>query len=210
MGRRKKEPEQTHRQAIADAAGQLFSRSSIAAVTMDEIARAAGYSKATLYVYFQNKDEIVDFLVLESMRGLYRHIAEAVQAPSGTSARYFAVCHALAAYQAQYPLYFTLALGEIQAGADCPPVRQETFAVGEEINRTLSEFLAAGMQAGDLRADLPVLQTVFLFWATLSGLILLAANKHAYLEAALGQSSAAFLEDGFERLYGLIAKEAHT
>lgn len=36
----------------------------IAATSMDDIAKAAGYSKATLYVYFENKEEIVGILVL--------------------------------------------------------------------------------------------------------------------------------------------------
>ena len=56
MGRRKKEPRSVHRAKIAAAASELFLKRGTAAVTMDEIARAAGYSKATLYVYFENKE----------------------------------------------------------------------------------------------------------------------------------------------------------
>ena len=33
----------------------LFMEKGIAATSMDDIAKAAGYSKATLYVYFENK-----------------------------------------------------------------------------------------------------------------------------------------------------------
>ena len=59
MARRKKEPRAVHRQNIATAAEELFTKKGIEATSMDEIAQKAGYSKATLYVYFQNKEEIV-------------------------------------------------------------------------------------------------------------------------------------------------------
>ena len=54
MGRRKKEPRSVHRENIASAASSLFMEKGIRLVSMDDIAKAAGYSKATLYVYFEN------------------------------------------------------------------------------------------------------------------------------------------------------------
>ena len=68
MGRRKKEPRSVHRENIVSAASALFMEKGIAATSMDDIAKAAGYSKATLYVYFENKEEIVGILVLNSMK----------------------------------------------------------------------------------------------------------------------------------------------
>lgn len=46
MGRRKKEPKSVHREKIATAASTLFMEKGIAATSMDDIAKAAGYSKA--------------------------------------------------------------------------------------------------------------------------------------------------------------------
>jgi len=71
MGRRKKEPKSVHRENIASAASELFMERGIIATSMDDIAKAAGYSKATLYVYFENKEEIVGLLVLNSLKKLY-------------------------------------------------------------------------------------------------------------------------------------------
>ena len=53
MARRKKEPRSVHREKIASAASVLFMDKGIVATSMDDIAKAAGYSKATLYVYFE-------------------------------------------------------------------------------------------------------------------------------------------------------------
>ena len=77
MGRRKKEPRGTHRENIASAASKLFAERGIPATSMDDIAKEAGYSKATLYVYFENKEEIVSILVLDSMKKLCSYISSA-------------------------------------------------------------------------------------------------------------------------------------
>ena len=55
MGRRIKEPGQVHLEKIASAAERLFFCHGIESTSMNQIADAAGYSKATLYVYFANK-----------------------------------------------------------------------------------------------------------------------------------------------------------
>ena len=44
MARRKKEPKIVHREKIASAASALFMNKGIAATSMDDIAKAAGYS----------------------------------------------------------------------------------------------------------------------------------------------------------------------
>jgi AcrR family transcriptional regulator len=46
------------RNAIIEAARKLFLEKGIEHATMKEIAREAGLSKAALYLYFQNKEEL--------------------------------------------------------------------------------------------------------------------------------------------------------
>lgn len=210
MGRRKKEPRSTHRENIAIAAERLFAHGGIEAATMNDIAKEAGYSKATLYVYFADKEEIVGFLVLRSMKTLYSYISDAVEGHLAAKEKYQSICRALVNYQEQYPLYFTLALGEINVDfekEDYLPLEKETFEVGEQINHKIEEFIHEGIRAGELQTDIPVLQTVFLFWSALAGLIQMSVNKEAYLEKAVNISRQQFLEDGFERLYRLISME---
>lgn len=208
MGRRKKEPRSAHREKIAAAASELFLERGTAAVSMDEIAGAAGYSKATLYVYFENKEEIVCLLALESMRKLQGYIAAALAEEETTEARYRGICRGLVRYQREFPLYFRMALERIDtdfAGREVLPEERETCRVGEAINGQLRDFLEEGMERGDLRRDLEVLPVIFWFWGMLSGLIQLAANKAAYLEAAAGLPEDRFLEGGFRMLYRAIA-----
>lgn len=210
MGRRKKEPESVHRENISSAAKLLFSKKGVASTTMDEIAKEAGYSKATLYVYFANKEEIVGFLVLKSMKLLLVVLHEAVLEPVTVKEKYYKICNALTQYQEQYPLYFTLALGEINVNFDKEdylPIEKETYEIGEQINTEIMQFIRSGIDAGEFIPDMPILETVFLFWASLSGIIQMAVNKQSYIEKTIKQSKAQFLEFGFNKLYRLISMD---
>ncbi|MBQ2405884.1 MAG: TetR/AcrR family transcriptional regulator, partial [Lachnospiraceae bacterium] len=79
MARRKKEPQNVHRKNIATAAQKLFMEKGMKNTSMSDIAKESGYSKATLYVYFKNKEELVSILVLESMQKLYDYINLAIE-----------------------------------------------------------------------------------------------------------------------------------
>ena len=113
MGRRKKEPRAVHRENIASAASVLFMENGITATSMSDIAEAAGYSKATLYVYFENKEEIIGLLVLESMQKLYGYIVAALEEQQTTRARYDMICKGLIQYQEEFPFYFKMVLDKI-------------------------------------------------------------------------------------------------
>lgn len=207
MGRRKKEPRSVHRENIASAASALFMEKGIAATSMDDIAKAAGYSKATLYVYFEDKEEIVGILVLCSMKKLYDYIASALERQDSTKARYDLICKSLVQYQEEFPFYFDMALGKINVdfeSSDYLPEEKETYLVGEKINEKLKDFLIEGMEKGDLRKDLDMMPAIFSFWGMLSGIIRLAANKEAYIKKAMGMSREQFLEYGFSMLYRTI------
>ena len=208
MARRKKEPKCVHREKIASAASVLFMERGIAATSMDDIAKAAGYSKATLYVYFENKEEIVGILVLDSMKKLYYYIASALEQQQTTKEQYNFICRGLVQYQEEFPFYFKMVLDKINIDFerhDYLPEEKETYQIGEEINEKIKEFLISGIDKGDLRSNLKIMPAIFIFWGMLSGLIQLAENKEEYIKKAMGLSKVKFLEHGFHMLYCSIA-----
>ncbi len=58
------------KQLIAEGAYELLSNKPYEAVTVDDIARLVGCGKGTLYQYFQNKDHILSYLVLQGLENL--------------------------------------------------------------------------------------------------------------------------------------------
>ena len=208
MGRRKKEPRSVHRENIVSAASTLFMERGTAATSMDDIAKAAGYSKATLYVYFENKEEIVGILVLNSMKKLYDYISSALIQHETTKARYDFICRGLVQYQEEFPFYFKMVLDKINIDFESKaylPEEKETYHIGEEINEKIKNFLLSGMEKGDLRNDLDIMPAIFNFWGMLSGIIQLAANKEEYIKKSMGLSKIKFLEYGFSLVYHSIA-----
>lgn len=208
MGRRKKEPRSVHRENIVSAASVLFLERGIAATSMDDIAKAAGYSKATLYVYFENKEEIVGILVLNSMKKLDDYISSALIQHETTKARYDFICRGLVQYQEEFPFYFKMVLDKINIDFESKeylPEEKETYQIGEEINEKIKNFLLSGMEKGDLRGDLEIMPAIFNFWGMLSGIIQLAANKEEYIKKSMGLSKENFLEYGFSLVYHSIA-----
>jgi AcrR family transcriptional regulator len=58
------------RRQILDGARQVFLAAGFDGASMGEIARAAGVSKGTLYVYFDSKEALFEALTLEEKKGL--------------------------------------------------------------------------------------------------------------------------------------------
>lgn len=206
MGRRKEEPAQVHRARIAAAAGEMFETKGVQATTMDDIAAAAGYSKATLYVYFRDKEEMVNLLALKSMELLGEHLEAALGKCRDTRSRYDAACRELVRYQAETPYYFETVLGQIDIAVEHDPALRETFERGETLNEVMGQFFREGIEEGALRADLEQPQAGLFLWAQLSGVILMAARKKAYIEQALGLTADAFLQEGFDMIYRSIER----
>ncbi len=208
MGRRKKEPRSVHRENIVSAASALFLEKGIATASMDDIAKAAGYSKATLYVYFENKEEIVGIIVLNSMKKLCDYISSALLQQETTKSRYEFICRGLVQYQEEFPFYFKMVLDKINIefeNNNYLPEEKETYQIGEEINEKIKQFLLSGMAKGDLRSDLELMPAIFNFWGMLSGIIQLAANKEDYIRKSMGLSKNQFMEYGFSLVYDSIA-----
>lgn len=65
MSTRRERERQVHRREILEAAARVFARKGYAAATMEEIAQEAEFSKAALYFYFKNKEELFLSLIHE-------------------------------------------------------------------------------------------------------------------------------------------------
>ena len=210
MARRQKEEPAVHRNRIAMAAGELFETKGIGAATMDEIAKKAGYSKATLYVYFQNKEEIVGYLVLHSMVKLKEYLSSAMESKKDFREKYLAIGRALVIYEEEYPFYFSMVLDHINIDfqhSRCEESERETFRVGEEITSMLLAFFNDAVEKGAFRKQPDIHAVLFSIWGMLSGLIQLTANKQEYITQEMHLSKQEFLERGFMLLYDAVEKK---
>ncbi len=92
---RKKALEALTRRGILDAAIGLLMQDGIQGLTMDRVSAEAGVAKGTLYVYFKNKEEILDAAVEASFEPLIGDLSVLLngnQTPDRKLAE-FSLCH---------------------------------------------------------------------------------------------------------------------
>lgn len=210
MGRRKSEPLCVHREQILVCAEKLFIKKGIKATSMDEIAKESKYSKATLYVYFKNKEEIINILVLKSMKKLFEYIIDAIAKQTSIKEKYDCICYGLVKYQEEFPFYFDMVIDKIDINFDNKDYlyeESEIYQIGEKINMVIKSFLDEGINKGEIRFDIKTIPTIISFWAMLSGLIQMASKKEEYIVKELKMSKEEFLDYGFNILYRSISQE---
>lgn len=200
MARRIKEEPEVHRRRIAEAAEALFTSQGFEKTTVSDIAGKAGYSKATIYVYFENKEEIVSYLVLKSMQILKNEIMEYTDRMLSKHDNFILICGCLSNYNKRYPMYFKLLSDTINvdfSGKQYYESERDTYLVGEEISTYLKELFDLG--------DDGFLQ-IFTAWSAICGLITMASNKNDYIQKQSGMSSGQLLQKAFELLSSSIVE----
>ena len=189
-----------NRKNILEAAKQLFILKGITQTTMDDISKAADYSKSTIYVYFKSKEEIYHYLILEHFELLKESFANALNNPPDFTTGYFAICEALVDLQEKHPLFFDSIMGEIKMPKDeNDTVLIKIYQVGEEINDMLVTFLKTHIESGWVNLEMSILQLTLTLQASLCAIISMADKKEAYLNKA-GISKNQFKQDGFKLL----------
>jgi AcrR family transcriptional regulator len=80
MARSKGEVVQEFRiQSIRDAAMRVIARKGMASATMQEIADEAGVAKGTIYLYFRDRDELVEKTFESAMSDLHNRVEQALE-----------------------------------------------------------------------------------------------------------------------------------
>lgn len=176
--------EQFHRDIISTVADKLFVQNGIEKTTMEDIAREAEYSKATLHVYFKSKDEIFHYVALKGMRLLHDDFTQVLSQSGGAVDQYMSLCVKLAEFCDKHPLYFQSMLETIASDAESresSEILEEICQIGEKLNDDVSRLIQNGIREGVFRDDLHDLPAGLVQWAALSGIVLMGAKKKEYI-----------------------------
>lgn len=79
--------EEALRENIIQVAQQLFQRYGLRKVTMDDIARAAGRGKSSLYYYYKSKDEIFDVVLGREISDMLAQLTQQIEHLPSASAQ---------------------------------------------------------------------------------------------------------------------------
>lgn len=170
--RRQREKEM-RRLAILDSAEKLFFSRGYEDVSMDEIAREVELNKATIYLYFKNKETIFATIVLRGIRILEEKYLECMEKKAPGIVKVALMGQAYYQFSQEYPDYQRMIqfYGSERFSKENPCTAEIGKGYGT-CRKILRDAVKEGIDDGTIRDDLdPFLTSMFLmisFMGTLS------------------------------------------
>jgi TetR/AcrR family transcriptional regulator, cholesterol catabolism regulator len=149
------------RQEIVTTAAELFDRAGYSNTTMEDIARAVGVAKPTLYHYFPSKDEILFGIHEEFIDLLIRRHEQRLRAGLGPDQQLLEVMadilELMETHRGHVRVFF-------EHYRELPTSQQETIRLKRDrYERMVEEIFVSGVQTGVLRPADPKLQALAMF-----------------------------------------------
>jgi len=169
---------------IMAAARSLLEQRAPEAMTMEEIAAAAGVAKGTLYLYFQSKDDLIQALITQVGENIIRDLEAALVAPGTPPEKLIRLVSVLLEYLNRERLLFPIYARELVQGEgeSRDGFRRRFQELEEQFVALMTDLFAEGIAAGQFIPANPRLLTFLI-----RGLI----RATGYYQKAEGQADAA-------------------
>jgi AcrR family transcriptional regulator len=140
-------------ETIAQAAKEVFAERGYQRATLEEIAQRAGMSKATIYLYYKNKDDLFLQVVEERVKATAAATAQAATTPKAPIEKLYDMVRDKMAFYEQERDFFRIYLNE-KHGLEIAPKDPHKRALRDmylQEVQVLDKVLQEGMEAGMLR-----------------------------------------------------------
>ena len=180
IAQRRVEEKERRRTEILDAAESLYAKEGWDLVTVDQVARSARLSRALVYVYFKDKEEIL-FAIGERAMGLLRdRFIEASASQKLGLDKIEAIGRAYMAYAFEFPHYFDFC-SKFHARSGSPEPGSHDLAcraAGDQAIGVVVQAIQSGIADGSVRPTVgdPIMLALTL-WSFTHGLAQLAMAK---------------------------------
>jgi AcrR family transcriptional regulator len=185
IAERRGEEKERRRAEILDAAEKLYAEKGWDALTVDQVARSARLSRALVYVYFRDKQELLFAIGERAMSLLRNRFIEAAAGHALGMDQVEAIGQAYMAYAHEFPHYFDFCSRFHAHSVAIDPGSHEGACriAGDEAIGAVVQAIDAGLRDGSIRPDVgePRLLAMTL-WAFTHGMIQLAMAKGSDLE----------------------------
>ena len=137
-----------HRKTLLDAADRLLMQYGYDGMNMNMLAKEAGYSKATVYVYLSSKDEIVRLLCIERLKLLRKEFSVILKNEVSVADKLDEVRAVLDEFAVEDKTYFDFICGCTFADelSDASDSEKELFIDKRYICRSVRSFVARRSQ----------------------------------------------------------------
>ena len=210
VAERREEEKERRRAEIVDAAEALYAEVGWDAVTMDRVARQARLSRALIYVYFQDKNDLLLAIAERALAELRERFVAAAGAQRTGLDKVQSIGRAYVQFQQEMPYRFDACSRFHAHQAAGHPTDDACAAAGDAVIAVIVDALNRGQADGSIRKDIgnPA-QVCVMLWAFTHGLIQIGTSKAEEI-ACHGVKVPELMEGSFAMLrYMLAAKPAH-
>jgi AcrR family transcriptional regulator len=196
--RREREKEE-RRQSILQAARAVFFENGFHRATVDDVAERAEVSKGTVYLYYESKETILAFLLLEGLDELVETLATAYAAtePLVATERVRRLSQAYLTFFEQEPQYFRLLMATDRGRFEdsvTPEIYGQVLAASLDGLDWAAKAIQQGVDEGVFRCC-DARQAASVLWATMNGVLelmehplrreMIGVEREALFQAAL-------------------------
>lgn len=193
---RKEWEKEQRKNRIIDIAQDLMLKDGSRKVALEKVARASGYNKRTLYLYFRGKDELFLAVVLRGQRILKESLRQALDKAGGGPA-VERLGRVFFNFSIQHPGFFSLIM-EYESRVHVyyeEPVHEtpDSFRAlcrkeSNEYGRIVTDAIERDIEAGLIKSPLTSRQLMLLLWGQIFGVMQIILMRKTMFRSAYGIS----------------------
>ncbi|CAB1249646.1 Transcriptional regulator, TetR family [Ruminococcaceae bacterium BL-4] len=214
---RKRQEKEIKQKDIIDAAERVFFSKGFENASMDEVAKEAEFSKRTVYLYFNSKEQIYFEVMIRGYRLMIQMIENSFQTkpPRNALEELHNIFFTFFEFSRDYPEYFKAIMEyETKDSNNQLSVKNESkaecYRLGETIFGYLFHALQKGVAEGTLRSGLDTEQAALILWACTIGVYNTGKKKGDYLKNYHGVDPNEFISQSFQLIMQLIDRNGEN
>ncbi len=165
------------REAVLDAALELFEERSYGSTPMPMVAERAGVGAGTIYRYFPSKEALANAIYRDGKQQLRRYLVDGMPEGLDPRAEFSWWWSQLFAFVRNHPAAFSF----IETHHHAPYLDAESKAVGAPVDIAAIALAARGQAAGVIR-DAPAGELIAMVFGAFVGLVRAAHDGHVTLD----------------------------
>lgn len=207
INERKEKDKEIRRNDIIEAAERVFFSKGYRVATMDDIASEAEFSKRTVYVYFNSKEQIYFEIMVKGYKLLIEMMETHIEnIKIGNSLETIKqIGKTFYKFSNEYPNYFKAIMEYENREHDFinetpDKSSEECYALGEKIFSYLTLTLKKGIEEGVIRRELNVVNTALVLWSCTLGIFNTLDKKRTYIVQYHNENLEELVSEAFDIL----------
>ena len=189
------------RDAILKAAKRLISKHGVEGMSMNQLADATELNKATIYLYFHDKDDLVDAVVYEGLVLLEIKYEDMDRRGLSGLQTVLNLVRVTFAFYREHPVYFyALNHQERRQASERleTPIAEKGNQAAARVFERISETVRQGIGDGSIREEIDTNVFLVLFYAQIYGAMHFMHSKEDVYKDVLGLDSSVIEESALE------------